>query len=177
MEFGDFRECTKATYVVDEETGEALFQSGAPGYVQGTITLDDGWTITGVEDVTPNDSNKQWEVPVGQEWQILWIQVEYISSGTAGNRQLEVGIARSGALYTRWAVAGATQAASLTRYYTFAPGLADLTSFRDTDYLTTPLPVTSLLQGGDTLQIFDNKAIDAAADDMSVRVQYGWRAI
>jgi hypothetical protein len=73
--------------------------------------------------------------------------------------------------------AGIVQAASLTRNYLFAPSLADLTSFRDTSFLMTPLMPTLFLSAGQQLRILDSGAIAAAADDMLIYVQYAWRTV
>lgn len=165
-----------AGYVLDPDTGLPAGGAGGPLRVQGEMTLDDGWTVDWFEDVTLNDSSKQWEVPTGRLWQILWLDVTLISSAGAGNRQLEVRVQRAGATkWTTMARAGIVQAASLTRYYHFAPGAPDLTAFRDTDWLATPLPVTTILRGGDTLQVWDKAAIAAAADELYAWLQYAWK--
>jgi len=180
FKIGDLREKALPRVVIDWETGDALFDADSPGYVQGTVALDDGWTVAGIEDSTANDSSKQWEIPAGQEWQILGIGVQYASSGDAGDRQLEVCVQRAGAGFTpimTWARAGVTQAASLTYEYFFAPGVPDLTSERDTTFVSTPLPVTSLLKAGDVLRVWDNAEIAPAADDMSCYISYAWKAV
>jgi hypothetical protein len=145
---------------------------------QGQV-LGTDWLVTSVMDVVANDQDKSWDVPAGQEWQILWVHVRLTTTGTAGDRQLEIRIERPGAAMDPigiWAAAGAVQAASLTREYIFAPGLADLTDFRDTDKLTTPIPVTDILRAGDRLRVRENSGTDAN-DDMNVWVQYAWREV
>ena len=123
------------------------------------------------------NSNKTFTVPDGQEWQILWVYVQYTSTATAGNRQLTIRALSDGATTLMQVKAGSTQAASLTRYYTFAPSLADLTAFRDTSYLMTPLMPTFFLSAGQQLQILDSAAIAAAADDLLVYVQLAYRSV
>lgn len=154
-------------YVVDGE-GSAV---GMP--------IGSDWTVTNAMSVTNDNSNKTWTVPAGQEWQILWIQVLMVTSATAGTRQMEVRVDRSAVMTPigRLATAGITQAASTTRRYMFAPGLADLTAVRDTDKVYTPIPVTTILQAGDILRVWDNGARDPAADDMWVTVQYAYREV
>ena len=73
--------------------------------------------------------------------------------------------------------AGAVQAASLTRYYTWAPALPEHSDFLDTNWLAIPLPPTIVLQAGDQIRVYDNNAVDAAADDMVVQMQYAYRAV
>ena len=52
----------------------------------------------------------------------------------------------------------------------FAPGLPDLTAFRDTSYLQTPLPPSLILPAGYDVRVYDNNAVDASADDMVVQM-------
>jgi len=145
---------------------------------QTAIPVDDGWTVGTISDTDTNDSDKSFTVPASTERHILSIWVEYASTATVGDRQLVVEVQKAGPDVTaHWARAGVVQAASLTYYYEFAPGLADLTAMRDTDYLTTPIPVTSILKATDILRVYDNNAVAAAADDMVVHIQYADRSV
>jgi len=140
--------------------------------------ITDDWRVSLLSDEAADDSDKSFTVPASTEYQILWIWVEYTSTATAGNRQLVIEVQESAPdVIGQLARAGAVQAASLTRYYQFGPGLADLVGFRDTNYLTTPIPPTTILRAGDILRIYDNKAIAAAADDMIVQIQIASRAV
>lgn len=118
---------------------------------------------------TANDSDKAFTIPAREIWQVLWIWIEFTTDGTAGDRQLEL-LIRDGSDDTVMQLpVGAVQAASLTRNYLLAAGMADLTTFRDTSFLTTPLPPL-LIPGGYDLRIYDNNAVAAAADDMIVQM-------
>ena len=118
---------------------------------------------------TADDSDKVFTVPAREVWQILWIWVEFASDATVGDRQLEL-LIRDGSDDTVLQIpVGAVQAASLTRNYLMAPGMADLTAFRDTTFLMTPLPPI-MLPGGYDVRIYDNNAVAAAADDMVVQM-------
>jgi len=142
------------------------------------VPITDDWRVSLLSDETADDSDKSFTVPADTEYQILWIWVEYTSTAAAGNRQLEIQVQDAVAdVIAHLARAGAVQAASLTRYYQFGPGLADLGAFRDTDYLTTPIPPTSILQAGDILRIWDNNAVAAAADDMICQIQIASRTV
>lgn len=163
---------------------KALSQCPAPPFrLVGADGSEFGsdWQVTNLMDITANDSDKSWVVPAAEEWQIMWVEVHLTTTATAGVRQLEMQMNRPGAAMPgpegTWARAGSTQDPSTTHYYIFAPGLADLTAWRDTDFLTTPIPVTSLLRGGDELRVFDNNAVDPAADDMEIWVQYAKRTV
>lgn len=95
-----------------------------------------------------------------------WVQLTYVSTATAGNRQVELRVkdAAGNVLYS--VSAGAVQAASLTRQYLFMKGVAREAAFVAT-HITCPMPEPIVPPGG-TLQIIDTAAIDAAADDLTV---------
>lgn len=143
-----------------------------------TVPSSEIWRVTNISNVTPDSSNKTFTVPANTEYQILFIRVNLATTATVGIRQVVVRVEHPAATLTgALARAAATQTASLTREYTFASGLADLSAFRDTDFLTTPLPNGTVLYAGDVLRVYDNKAIDAAADDMLVYIQLASRTV
>ena len=127
------------------------------------------WTPTVQADTTANDSDKTFTVTTGEIWQVQTIYVDYTSTATAGNRQLVVQFRDDSDNIVGEARAGATQAESLQYFYTFSLTGADMTSVRDTDQLSVGLPLMTLQSGYD-IRIFDNNAVAAAADDMTVRV-------
>lgn len=120
-------------------------------------------------DATDNDSDKTFTVPADKSWRVLSCHVRLVSTATVGNRQIEVRYMDGSNNNVAHNVAGAVQAASLTRHYTFGLGAADLTGFRDTDKLSTPL-VDTVLPTGYKVRVFDSAAVDATADDMHVRM-------
>jgi hypothetical protein len=107
-------------------------------------------------------------VPAATEWTVQWIWVELTTTAVVGNRQLEIQILDDAADTIAQVRVGAVQAASLTRYYMLAPHITELTAFRDTDYLSTIMPEW-ILPAGYQIQVYDNAAVDAAADDMIVQ--------
>ena len=122
-------------------------------------------------DVAANDSDKIITVPADTEWEILGIQVKLVSTGTVGNRRVEV-VVRDGAdaiMFTL--VAGAVQAASATVLYSFGAGLPRETTVVG-GALMSPLPQGLILAGGWDIRILDSAAVDAAADDMDIAVIY-----
>jgi len=139
------------------------------------IPVKDTWEIILVSDEPGNDNDKTLTVPAGYEYQILWIWIELTTDANAGNRQLQIDLRDTADDVIGQIRPGAVQAASLTRYYMFAPALADLTAFRDTDYLMTPLPPTVFLPAGFDLRVFDNNNI-SAVDDMVIQMQVARRA-
>jgi hypothetical protein len=140
-------------------------------------SVSESWRAALVEDESLNSSNKSFVTPAGTERQILWIWVEFTSTATVGNRQLCVRFADQLGDIIGSVRAGIVQAASLTRNYMFAPALADLTAFRDTSYLMTPLPAIMILPPGFIVQVYDSAAIDAGADDIDVKMLIASRAI
>lgn len=119
-------------------------------------------------DEAVNDSDKTLTVPSGKTWKIHWIWVELITTATVNNRQIEIEIQDDANDVILRLQAGAVQADSLTRNYLFASGLVDLTAFRDTSYLTTPLPDGFVLPSGYIVRVYDNNAV--AADDMVIQM-------
>lgn len=127
---------------------------------------------------TLNDSDKSIAVPLYNEWQILWIWVELATTATVGDRQLVVEIQdAANDVVAQVARARVVQAASLTRYYMFGPSLSIDGAFYDTDYLCTPIPPSLILQYGYQIRVYDNNAVDAAADDMIVQMGYAARSM
>ncbi len=127
------------------------------------------------EDAALNDSDKTVTVPLDEEWDVLSVFVELISTVNAGNRQMEVEFLTANGDIMGKIPAGAVQIASLTRTYSFAPNVANQAAFVGAN-LTTALP-RMLLGPGQGIRVFDSAAIDAAADDMTVRIQYLKRVI
>lgn len=164
----DWEERALPRWWIDPDTGERIGGTLTP------VRVKDIWTLANLEDEIANNSNKHFTVPAGQEWQILWVYVSYVSAANAGNRQLEVQWRNATDVVIGAVVAGAVQAASLTRRYMFAPALADLVGFRDTDYLMTPLPPTLFLSAGEDLRVWTNAVFDPT-DDMSVYIKYAYR--
>lgn len=143
----------------------------------GRVLLGETWVPTLRSDETADDSDKNFRVASDNWEQVLWIWVEYTSTATAGARQLCLELQDyAGDVIAQWRP-GVTQAASLTYYYCFAPSNADLTAVRDTDYVMTPIPPTIILPAYYYVRIYDNNAVDPAADDMIVQLMVARRTI
>lgn len=119
-----------------------------------------------------NDSDYIIAVPTAQTYKLMSVWVELTTTATVGNREMAVEIQDAAADVLAQIRAGALQAASLTRQYLFGQGLPDLTAFRSTDFLMTPLPPI-ILPAGYQIRVYDRAAIDAAADDMVVQILLG----
>jgi len=116
---------------------------------------------------TANDSDKTISLTTNQFHVLESIYVTYSATATAGDRQLEVQ-AKNAAGTVVWQVrAGAVQAANTARKYFFAAGAPAASAFIDTEFLYCFMP-SVFLPGNFTVRVFDNNAVDAAADDMVV---------
>ncbi len=122
-------------------------------------------------DDTANDSDKSFTVPTNELWFLNWLHVIYVSSGDVGNRQLllEVNDADGNTLIDQHA--GAVQAASQTRHYGFLQGIYRETTFVDNS-LQVSMPKDLYLGPGYVLRVYDDEAVAAAADDMTISFQY-----
>lgn len=136
----------------------------------------DSWRVGTISSVDPNMSSVQWIVPANTEYQILSIFVTLATTATAGNRQLVVQALDSTDDVILSVRAGLTQGPGVTRTYQFGPGLVQDVAFRDTDYASVAL-LPILLAPGQKLRVRDSKAIDAAADDMTIFVQVASRSV
>ena len=136
---------------------------------QGRLIFHDGWDPLLIEDTDANDSDKIFTVPANKIYRLQTARITLVSTSTVGSRQIVVEFG-DGSNVIFAMRAGTTQAASLTRYYNYGVGIQELTSFRDTDHLQCSLPDNLQLPAGYTIRIYDNKAIAAAADDMTIRM-------
>ena len=141
------------------------------------LTTSEVWRIAIWTGEDLNDSDKKYTIPADQEWHILWAWVEFTTTATVGDRQLVAEIQDEWNDVIFQQRLGIVQAASLTRYYLMAPAVGDMDGFRDTDFLTTPIPPTTFLKGGDQIRMYDNNVVDPAADDMICQIQYAYRTI
>jgi len=158
---------------ISPNDGDVLAWNAASGSWVAYPAVD--WRVALTQDETADDSDKTFTVPSSVEWQILWVWVEYTSTATGGSRQLEIQLQDASGNVIGQFQTGVTQTESLTYKYLFGIGVPDLTNVRDGNNVTTPLPAGTFLTAGQKIRIWDNKAIDSSADDMTVRIQYATR--
>lgn len=122
-------------------------------------------------DILTNDSSKTLVVPKGQSWCIHSIFVVLATTATVGARNMRLSILDDddNVLYSVDALA--TQAASLTYKYAFLPGAANEDHAAKL-WFQAGLPQDCVLPTGYQIKIEDSAAIDAAADDMTVKAMY-----
>jgi hypothetical protein len=140
------------------------------------LVAGDPWTVTLIADETADDSDKTITVPASTEYQVLTIYIEYTSTATANDRQIQINFLDGAGDVIGQIRPNVVQAASLTRYYMIGPSLANGVAFYDTDHIQTPMPPTIFLPATYAIRIYDNNAVDAAADDMILQVMVASRA-
>jgi len=124
---------------------------------------------TWVRDATLNDSDKSFTVPVGKIWKMNGIYYLLAASATVGNRVPKISIAPDGTNYLAW-FTGLAVAASAT-----ATGMMTFDGITD-DFVNMftisqgVMPV--ILNAGSVIRVWDNAAIDPAADDLTVVLHY-----
>jgi hypothetical protein len=154
--------------------------SGTTAWLHGNANgeIITAWHPETEAEETANDSDKSFTVPANEEWELTGVWVEYTSTAVVGDRQVTVEIQDSSNDVIMQIQAGAVQAASLTRYYQFGKGLANLTAFTgdNGDFLMTPLPHMPLLAGW-IVRVYDLQARDAAADDMICQIIRNMRSV
>jgi hypothetical protein len=95
-----------------------------------------------------------------------------VTTATSGTRQIIIDVDDGTNLIFR-VVAGAGQIASRTQRYIAGPALPHQTAFvpnADQGGIFMPLPANLVLPAGYRIRVYDSAAVDAAADDLTVRV-------
>lgn len=165
------------------ETDPNVAGSAPEQLVGNRVRLEDGdgnligassWAPEMVSDVAANDIDKTFTVTANEVWHILGIRVHLTTTATVGNRQLEIQFISGGVVFFD-VRPDLVQAASLAREYNFGPSMADGDAFRDTDWVSTPIPPTLVLAAGMQIRVLENNSVDAS-DDMLVYILTGQRS-
>ncbi len=137
-----------------------------------------GWETVVIVDDDDNDSNKPFTVPEGYEWMIQAVHITYVSTATVGNRSLALRMATADGDIIAEQLAGAVQAASLTRYYTGAPGAPNELVFGGplSNRIMFNVPQV-VLPEGTVITVLDLAIVDVAADDMHITLTVRRRAV
>jgi hypothetical protein len=116
-----------------------------------------------------NPSDRFFTVPSGRAWKITSIAATFVSSASVGNRQVDLLITDGADNIVAKYVAGAVQAASVTRTYVFAPQHPQETAFTGGLMLRA---IGSELQipAGYKVRVYDSAAIDTSDDVLTVRI-------
>ena len=124
---------------------------------------------TAVADSVAVPSDLTFTVPSGHVWRIGSIAATLVTSAEAGDRQLEVLLTDSADNIVGKYIAGAVQAASLTRVYVFSPGHPQETGFAN-GLMLRALASELQLPGGFKCRVYDSAAIDTEDDVLTVRI-------
>ncbi len=119
-----------------------------------------------LSDTVANDSDKSITVGTGISYKLISGSVQFTSTATAGNRQLELRVKDELGNVVFKVAAPSVQAASLTYNYSFGSGIPASTVVALT--VMMPIPEDMILLSGWSIQIIDSAAIAAAADDMNM---------
>lgn len=133
-----------------------------------------------MRDATLNDSDKTFTVPAGKIWCVIAFHAELVATATVGNRNIQVSIGNGAAAIWSMTRSGniAASATGAVRgfvhgYNSATAGNVPLLDGSATAGATSSSPIPELyLPAGYTIHIWDVNAVDAAADDMTVVLQY-----
>ena len=120
-----------------------------------------------ISETVANDSNKTITVTTARVWQVLAVYASLVTTATVGNRLMAL-IVGDGTNEIYRNAAANVQVASVTEYYAWLPQVA-VPAETVATFHHLPFPF-SYLAGGSTLQVYDNAAIDAAADDLTINM-------
>lgn len=144
---------------IRDEDGYFLGSGDHPVHITGMVS--DAWVAATVKDEAMSDNDKSLIVPTNYEWNLAFSYVTFVTAAAEGNRQLAMQVIDTDGTVVGETVAGLVQTASVTGYYQFGPALADLTAFRDVNYLMTPIPPDILLNPTEQLRFFDRNNVSA----------------
>lgn len=113
-------------------------------------------------------SDKTFTVPAGEEWELVQLYAQVLTTATVGNRLTTVEVQDDNSVLLSKIAANAVQAASLDVGYNFAPGLQDQPAIVGKD-INTAHPA-SVLGPGYKLRAYDQNAVDLSGDTVDVRV-------
>lgn len=105
-------------------------------------------------------------VPDNTVWHILSLWVEYTASDTVATRAIRLRITDDTGDVLLEAAPGVTVTASQVRQFVFYPGAPDLTSARDTDWISTPLPAGLVLLPGWQIQLLEQSSGDTSDSEI-----------
>lgn len=149
------------------KTGDMLDGEITPLIVP-TINQPVPLRITQIIDVALNDSDKTLTVPSGKQWRVLYGFVQLTTTATTGNRRIEVAFRDENDNVVYRVLGFNVQIASTTEEYIIGQ-FGDLAESLTTVH-TLPTPINAFLKENFSIRVFDNAAIAAAADDLTIRL-------
>jgi len=122
-----------------------------------------------ISDIALNNSDKTITVPSGRQWDVHWIIATFVTTATAGNRTITLRIKDENGNILWLTQAVNVQVASVTERYHFQKG-ETLPKETNAAQHFVPLPTDMMLPSGFQIQILDSADVDAAADDLTIRI-------
>jgi hypothetical protein len=119
-----------------------------------------------LKDVADNLVIKDFVVPAGEVYKVLWINVHFWANANVGNRRVGVQVLDPTGAVIFQSDAAVVQTANLTCWYDFAPGVPDGPTTINA-MMNVPLPAEFKIPSGCTLRVLDTAAI-SLTDDMYV---------
>jgi len=148
-----------------EPIPKRLAQEIRPVFVINEVPNLKTFILTGVV------STQSFTVPQGKQWKIHCVFYAFATSAEVGNRVPVIDILdENNVTLCRTLSNNSTQAASLTRRYTWKPGLGLSITEAGTDIMD-PLPV-SILKSGWSLHILDRSNVDVGVDTITGSIVY-----
>jgi len=149
----------KFTDSLDSEAGRTLIP---------VVMLPVPPKILQLNDILANDSDKNFIVPAGRQWKLLYGHIILTTTASAGNRRIRFILedADGNRLYLIDAIL--VQVASTTERYSLGQFGEPLENVAAVHHL--PIPVNVILPENFRIHILDSAAIDAAADDLTLRL-------
>jgi len=127
---------------------------------------------TWIRDATLNDSDKSFTVPVGKIWILTHLYMILTATATVGNRNLTVRVNNTSGQEVAIYDYATAIAAGETRVREMA-----FEGFTD-DWAVGPSGLSvggmskMIIPGGYSVRLYDSAAIDAAADDLTINLNY-----
>ncbi len=125
-------------------------------------------TVYSEEAVDDSDKTLDYDADVseGKRLEVLGVRIEFVATATVGTRLIELRVADSGSDLIQTVGFAVTVTASQSKNFQASVGVVERSGTPNYEIL----PAGLVLLPGQTFQILDTAAIDAAADDMTVHV-------
>lgn len=150
-----------ARHLLTDSTGRIIIAPESD--VRRDISLAANTTLAGA-----NGNDKDMTLSAGKNSRLRSLFLTYTSDATVGNRQIVLEFEDDSDNVLFQVTVGLVQAASLVYKYSFAPGLPDLTSVRNTTHVMTPIPSDLWLGAEYVIRIYDATNV-STSDSMTVR--------
>jgi hypothetical protein len=147
---------TPVTGFVDADLRVGGNDVGPGNPVPVTSVAADDWEILTSRNTDLNDNDKTFSLPLGFQYHILSIHVEFIA-GAGADRQLQVDFRDSSNNVFFEIRPQVVIPASTTYIYSIGPSMADDFGIRDAEYVSVAMPPTMIMNAAENIRVYDNK--------------------